>query len=288
MCGARLSRKRSTDFVATCSARVPKPRIWADVSNGDVPSDGTSLPCPSTSSKPDVFAGGRCFFTRSNALRNSTDDARRRSTKIRRTPRRRTAYNDDDTTTTTHHDDDDDDDHEGRCTAQFQRRRTYAQTRGRACSCTLRPLLRDAWPNPTRYKCDDRTAPRPMGPTSQATRQNHCRRISRTQRWEAYDDPRNPGRQTVSPQSYPLSFDRTRTRSTRHRFVPIPQFAFVPAGKTAEGGTRGNTPRPNVPPPLLPHFWGMLGYSWQGGFSWDIYDEARLALRLLPMAIRFD
>ena len=45
--GARLTRRRSTDSSATCSARVPEPHIGADAKNSDVPSDGASLPCPS-------------------------------------------------------------------------------------------------------------------------------------------------------------------------------------------------------------------------------------------------
>ena len=74
MCAARLSR-----IHATCPARVPEPRPRADANNNDVPSGGISLPGHNASSKPDVLAGGKCLVTRSSALRNSRNAARRNS-----------------------------------------------------------------------------------------------------------------------------------------------------------------------------------------------------------------
>ena len=77
--GARLRRRRSAESDATLPARVPGPHIWADINESDVPSDGTSLPRPNTSSRPDVFARAKCTCTRNNALRNSTNGSRRKS-----------------------------------------------------------------------------------------------------------------------------------------------------------------------------------------------------------------
>ena len=68
-------RRRPTDSRATCSARVPEPRTWADVSNNDVPSDGAPQHCPEKSSNPDAFAESGCFFTRNHALRVTTRPA---------------------------------------------------------------------------------------------------------------------------------------------------------------------------------------------------------------------
>ena len=79
ICRAQLRRTRAADSDATRSARVPKPQTWADVNESDAPSDGASLPCPNASSSPDVLVGGECYSARNNALRNSTNGARRKS-----------------------------------------------------------------------------------------------------------------------------------------------------------------------------------------------------------------
>ena len=75
--GERLRRIRPTDSIAALSACAPTPENCAAIRSNEVPPDGASPPWPNTSSRPDVFDGGKCFFARNKAERNSEGGARR-------------------------------------------------------------------------------------------------------------------------------------------------------------------------------------------------------------------